>query len=226
MIDMITLLGVSHVFRLGPRIHAEIERRRPDLIALELDPGRLQALEEPGRVRRTPGVYGLLAGFQRRIAEQYGAEVGEEMLAARNAGRRHGIPVALIDIDSRVTWRSLWASLRPLELLRLLFSVFGSLFVGREQIERELHHYQEDSAGFMDALGRDFPAVKEVLVDRRNAHMANELRRLQEAYQDIVAIVGDGHVQGLSTLLGEEVVEVVRLWELRPPEAESARSDT
>ncbi|MFQ6012867.1 MAG: TraB/GumN family protein [Thermoplasmata archaeon] len=219
---MITLLGVSHVFRLGPRIHEEIARRRPDLIALELDPLRLQTLDNPDQVRRIPGVYSLLAAFQRRIAEEYGAGVGEEMLAARDAGRHLGIPVALIDVDSRLTWRDLWASLRPLELLKLAFSALGSLFVGREQIERELHRYQEDYAGFMDALARDYPAVKEVLVDRRNAHMAGELKRLQEAYPRIVAVVGDGHVQGLTSLLDGEEVEVVRLWDLRPTASKPA----
>ncbi len=223
---MITLLGVGHVFRLGPRIQEEMETRRPDVIALELDPGRLRALQEPHRVRRTPSLYGILAGFQRRIAEEYGADVGEEMLAARDAGRRLGIPVALIDIDSRETWRSLRRSLRPLEVLKLLFSAFGSLFVGRQQIEYELERYQEDTAGFMDALGRDYPAIKEVLVDRRNAHMAKELRHLEEAYEHVVAVVGDGHIQGISSLLEGGEVEVVRLWELRPQRAESAARDT
>ncbi len=224
---MITLLGVSHVHRLGPRIQEEMETRRPDVIALELDPGRLRALQEPHHVRRrTPGLYGILAAFQRRIAEEYGADVGEEMLAARDTGRRLGIPVALIDIDSRETWRSLWRSLRPLELLKLLFSAFGSLFVRREQIEVELQRYQEDYTGFMEALGRDYPAVKEVLVDRRDAHMAKELQRLEEAYEHVVAVVGDGHIQGLSSLLEGGELEVVRLRELRPQRTEAAARDT
>ncbi|MEE9592093.1 MAG: TraB/GumN family protein [Thermoplasmata archaeon] len=223
---MITLLGVSHVHGLGPRIDLEMERRRPDLIALELDPGRLQALRYPHRVRQTPGVYGLLAAFQRRIAGEYGADVGEEMLAAYTAGNRLGIPVALIDLDSRRIRRELWTSLRPWELLKLLFSALGSLFVGREQIEQELHRYQEDYAGFMEALARDYPAVKEVLVDRRNSHMAEELKRLQGAYERVVAVVGDGHVLGLSSLLEGEDLEVVRLWELREPEAKSGHDDT
>ncbi|MDX1534717.1 MAG: TraB/GumN family protein [Thermoplasmata archaeon] len=223
---MITLLGVSHVFRLGPRIREEVERRRPDVIALELDPARLRALEDPSAVRRTPGVYSILAGFQRRIAEEYGADVGEEMLAARNAGQRLGIPVALIDIDSRVTWQRLWLTLGPLEVLKLLFSAFGSLFVGREQIESELQRYQADYDGFMEALGRDYPAVKKVLVDGRNEHMAKELGRLAEAYAHVLAVVGDGHVQGLSALLGGAEVEVVRLWELRQEEAGPTPGDT
>ncbi|MFQ5907778.1 MAG: TraB/GumN family protein [Thermoplasmata archaeon] len=219
---MITLLGVGHVFLLGPRIDQEMERRRPDLIALELDPIRLQALKDPDRVRRTPGVYSLLATFQRRIAEEYGADVGGEMLAAYTAGNRLGIPVALIDLDSRRTWRDFLTSLRPWEFLKLLFSALGSIFVGREQVEQELQRYQEDYAGFMEALARDYPAVKAVLVDRRNSHMANELKRLHGTYDHIVAIVGDGHVLGLSTLLEGEDVEVVRLWELREPEPTSA----
>jgi pheromone shutdown protein TraB len=56
--------------------------------------------------------------------------------------------------------------------------------------------------------------------------MAEELRRLQGAYERIVAVVGDGHVRGLTSLLKDEDVEVVRLWELRDPTARSARDGT
>lgn len=218
---MITLLGVSHVHPLGPRIAEEIARRRPDLICLELDPVRLRALEDPSRRSRSPGVYTLLAAFQRRVAEEYGTAVGGEMLTARDTGRRLGIPVALIDVDSRRTWRDLWTSLRPRELLRLLFSAFVSLFLGREHIERELARYQEDYTGFLEALGRDFPAVKEVLVDRRNEHMARELKRLRARYDRILCLAGDGHVGGLAELLEGEEVEVLRLWDLRTRRADA-----
>lgn len=218
---MITLLGVGHVFGMGGRIRAEIAGRRPDLVCLELDEARLQALEAPGGGRPS-GLYGTLAAFQQRVAAQYGSAVGEEMLAAREAAQDLGIPVALIDRDARETWRRFRSALGPLELVRIVVSVLLSVFVGRDRVERELDRYREDSLGFLETLGEDYPALKVVLLDERNDHMAAALRRLQDEHGRIVAVVGDGHVEGLRVRLQDLDVEVLRLWELRegePPEA-------
>lgn len=212
---MITLLGVGHVFNLGPRIREEVLRRQPALVCLELDEARLKALQTRSIRVGAPTLYNLLALFQKRIADQYEADVGQEMLEAYNASREAGIPVALIDVDSMVTWRRLWSAMGPLELLKLLASGLASLFVGKERIEMELDRYREDQAGFMEVFGREYPSVKRVLVDERNEHMARRLKELHQKYGDIVAVVGDGHVAGLRRLLEGEEVEVVRLWDLR-----------
>ncbi|MFQ5838000.1 MAG: TraB/GumN family protein [Thermoplasmata archaeon] len=213
---MITLLGVGHVFNLGPRIREEILKRRPALVCIELDPARLRALRD-GRTRaRAPTLYNLLALFQKRIAEQYGADVGEEMLAAYDAALEEHVPIALIDVDSLVTWKRLWSSMRPMEILKLVVSGIGSLFVGRSRIEAELNRYREDYAGFIRDLERDYPSVKRVLVDERNEYMASRLKELHRRSGNIVCVVGDGHIEGLGRLLETEDLEVVRLWDLRP----------
>lgn len=212
---MITLLGVGHVFGLGPRIRQEILARRPDAVCLELDEFRLRALEAPVPRRIPPGLYGILAAFQRRIAEAYGGDVGEEMLAAREAGRELGVPVILMDRDSRETWGQLQAAMGPRELVRILLSALASLFVGKERVEAELDRYRRDTPGFLEELARDYPAVRAVLVDARNDHMAEALRRIQAEAGRVVAVVGDGHVEGLRERLADLEVEAVRLWDLR-----------
>ncbi len=212
---MLTLLGVGHVFNLGPRIREEIVRRMPAIVCLELDEARLQALQARERRGGGPALYTFLAHLQRRVAASYGSEVGEEMLAAYQTAGELSIPVALIDMDSSVTWQRLRASMRPSEVLRLVLSSLGALFIRRERIEREMDRYQQDSVGFIEAVGQQYPSVKRIVVDERNEHMARRLRELHEEHGSIVAVVGDGHVEGLKGLLGDLPLETVRLWDLR-----------
>ncbi len=57
--------------------------------------------------------------------------------------------------------------------------------------------------------------MKRVVVDERNAHMASRIREMQARYGDVVAVLGDGHVEGLRELLAGENVQALRLWDLR-----------
>src|SRR5256885_4202804 len=119
---MITVLGVGHVFDIGRAVRAEILARRPKVVALELDAARYQALMSPQPRPRGFSVLGLLAQFQVRIANQYGVRVGDEMVAAARAAREVGSEVALIDQDSAVILRRVWAELSRPHRLRLLVS--------------------------------------------------------------------------------------------------------
>jgi pheromone shutdown protein TraB len=77
---------------------------------------------------------------------------------------------------------------------------------------------QQDYAGTFDALAKEYPTVKRVLIDERNAHMAQRLGELHaQGRERIVAVVGDGHVDGMRDLLAARglAVECVRLRDLR-----------
>ncbi len=211
---MITLLGVGHVFDLGPRVREEVLRRQPGVVCLELDKSRLHALQTRRR-RGAPPLYSVLALLQQWVAQQYGTQVGDEMLAAYEAARELAVPVALIDVDAMETWRRLRREVTPAEVLRILLSLLGALFLRRPRIERELERYRGDSAAYMTTFARQFPSVKRVVVDERNAHMASRIREMQARYGDVVAVLGDGHVEGLRELLAGENVQALRLWDLR-----------
>src|SRR5205807_8568793 len=98
---MITLLGVGHVFDIGRSIRAEILARRPRVVALELDPIRYNALLNRAPRGRGLSPLALLAQFQIRVARQYGAEVGDEMVAAARAAQETRPAFALTHQDLR-----------------------------------------------------------------------------------------------------------------------------
>jgi pheromone shutdown protein TraB len=216
---MITLLGVGHVFDIGRSIRSEILARRPKVVALELDAIRYQAL-----LSRSPRAHGLsplalLAQFQIRIARQYGVEVGDEMIAAARAAQEIGSELALIDQDSRAILRRVWSEMSIREKVRLVTSVIGGFFTRKERVEAELQRFYQDEPGVLKEFAREMPTAKRLLIDERDASMAHAIRQLADSKGDIVAVVGEGHIDGLLRELAGAPVQVVHLQELRasPP---------
>jgi pheromone shutdown protein TraB len=216
---MITLLGVGHVFDIGRAVQTEILARRPKVVALELDAGRYHALMSPQPRPRGFSILGILAQFQSRIANQYGVRVGDEMVAAARAAQEISSEVALIDQDSAVILRRLWREMSGRERLRLLVSILSGLFTRRERVEAELQRFYQDEQGFIREFARELPTAKRILIDERDAGMARSLRQLAETRGDVVAVVGEGHVNGLLRHLDGAPVQVVHLEQLRSPPA-------
>ncbi len=178
---MITLIGVGHVFDLRAAIRNAIEERRPAVVGVELDPARLEALRAPEASQSGFTIYAVLAYVQRRIASEYGTRAGAEMLAAADTAREVGARLAFLDLDSRFVLGRLLRAMTWREKAKFAFSVLGGLFLRRSTVESELQKFESDEAAFLEALAKDFPAVKRVLIDERNAHMAGALRSLSSA---------------------------------------------
>src|SRR5512137_644628 len=97
---MITIIGVGHVFQLSENIKDVIRSRRPEVVCLELDQGRYRALTDKTSTGSVPLQYRILAFIQKRMADKFGSEVGDEMLSAVSAANEVGAKVALIDMDA------------------------------------------------------------------------------------------------------------------------------
>jgi len=214
---MITLVGVGHVFQLRQSVQAVISRVRPDLVCVELDRMRYDALVSRERGRGPSMVYTMLSSFQERLAESYGSSVGDEMLAAVEAARELGANVALIDMEATVVFKRMVAALTLRERFWLLMSALGSVFMTKRRVEKELARFEENQDEVMQELAKRFPTIKRILMDERDDHMAEQLRRLHAVHPKIVAVLGDGHIQGISSRLKGMALEheVLRLSDLR-----------
>ncbi|NLI73769.1 MAG: hypothetical protein GX369_03215 [Euryarchaeota archaeon] len=212
---MIVLLGVGHVFDISTQVRSIIEAERPDIVCIELDPPRYQALINPpnGRID-APLPYRLLSVFQKRIAKSYGSEAGAEMLAAVNAAHDIGAEVLMIDVDASHMFHRLWSKMSSSEKIRLIFSAISSLFLSRRTIEAELSNYQADEDRYMKEMAQQFPTMKQVLIDERNTHMAKHINAAASRVPLVLAVIGDGHVEGIVRLLDRDDVQVIRLKEL------------
>ncbi len=224
---MITIIGVGHVFAISDRLSQMIHARAPQVVCIELDPARYQALLERRRSRRIPLQYSLLAMFQARMAGEFGVEAGDEMIAAATAARTVNAQLAFIDVDASKMLAMLWSEMTTKEKLSLLFGALVGLVSSKERVEEEMEAYYSNEESYMDSVGAQFPAVKKVLIDDRNRIMARRIDSLAAVNDRIVAVVGDGHVPGIVRELGREDVEVVRLRELvGSPSGESTGEHT
>src|SRR5262245_32001674 len=97
----LTLIGSGHVFQVKDTIRDAVVALRPDIVFVELDAGRLQVLLDRKARGGAPAppppsagyVQKRLQRFQEQVAGLYGADVGEEMLAAVQAGQEVGARV-------------------------------------------------------------------------------------------------------------------------------------
>jgi pheromone shutdown protein TraB len=212
---MITLIGVGHVFAISENVKEIIRSKRPEVVCLELDQARYNALVQKEHTGAVPLQYKLLAYFQRRMADKFGTEVGDEMMAAVGAAQEVGARVALIDLDATRVFSQLWKRMSMKERINLLWGGFAGLFVSKKVVEKEMDKYEGNEEQYLEALGEGFPTIKEVLIDDRNKHMALQLSSLAAQHKNIIAVVGDGHISGILASLGTTEVETVRLKDIR-----------
>jgi pheromone shutdown protein TraB len=222
---MITIIGTGHVFDLSKPLLQIFDEKQPDIIGVELDKPRYQAIilrnTDPTAYQEAkknlPVIYKMLARFQDSMAQQYGVNAGDEMLLAISYAQSHQLPVAFIDTDAQNLFIRMWKTMPFTEKFKLLFSGFAGLFISKKHVEKELSRYQENFDTYIEEIGKKFPTIKKTLIDDRNSHMVNNLITLYAQHQQIIACVGDGHVPGISKLLQEKQIpfETIRLQELQ-----------
>jgi pheromone shutdown-related protein TraB len=232
---MIILIGTGHVFNLSQQLLDIFDQKQPDVICVELDKQRYNALlakkADPEAYkqydRRVPFIYKLLSKFQDGMASEYGVVAGQEMLTAIGFAKNRQLPVAFIDMNAQKLFKKMLKKMSFTEKLKLILSGLGGFFVSKKRVETELKKIEKNFDSYIERIGERFPTIKEVLVDERNDFMANQLTQANEQYSNIVAIVGDGHIPGLSRILEKKEIdfETIRLSELRnkePTETDSS----
>lgn len=211
----IFLVGTAHVSQRSVELVREvIERERPDVVCIELDAGRYEALSQEKRfaeqdlreVMRKKQLATLmlnliLASYQRRLGLKLGVAPGSELLEAARAAHDHGIPIALCDREVRITLRRAWKSLGWWQRMQLLSELLASVIESPDVTEEDLARLREQDVvtEVMNELGRLMPDLKRVLIDERDAYLAHKI--LEAEGRRIVAVVGAGHVEGMKRRL-------------------------
>jgi pheromone shutdown-related protein TraB len=212
------LVGTAHISRESAELVREvIEAERPDAVCVELDAQRYQALSQKRRwdsldlkqVIRSKQIAALLANlllsaYQKKLGGALGVTPGTELLEATKVAEELDIPVSLCDRDVRVTLRRAWASMSLWKKATLLSTFAASAFERPELDEEELRRLRDRDvlSELMEELGHAMPALKRVLIDERDAYLARKIR--ETPGRRIVAVVGAGHVEGMSRALREQ----------------------
>jgi pheromone shutdown-related protein TraB len=222
---MIYLIGTGHVFDLSSALLKIFDEKSPDVLCVELDKQRYKALmlkqknpEEYKKIQKNvPIIYKLLSRFQEGMAKEYGVVAGEEMLTTINYANTHNLPVAFIDMNAQNMFSRMLKTMSFSEKFKLLFSGFGGLFVNKKRVEKELSKIEKNYDKYLLEIGEKFPTIKKVLIDERDQHMVNQLTAASSKYENVIAVIGDGHIPGITELLKKKEIdfETIRLNELR-----------
>ena len=216
-----TLLGTAHVSKASiDAVEAAVSSGRYDAIAVELDSQRHRALTDPDALAKLDlfqiirqGKIGLvaanlaLAAYQRRLAEQLGVEPGAELKAAAVGATQRDLPLYLIDRDVGTTLKRAWYSLGFWGRSKLMAGLCGSLFID-EQVEEadieKLKHGDLLESSFGE-FAAETPQLFEAVISERDRYMAAKLRdqATAGAPKEVLAVVGAGHLKGLSAALAE-----------------------
>jgi pheromone shutdown protein TraB len=211
---VITIVGVGHVFDIKAPVREIIVGQMPGAVAVELDPNRYYAMQHPQASRNLPPTYRILSHFQKRLAKDFGGELGAEMIAAIDAAKEIGVEALLIDADAGPLFNDLWKEMPLKERVMLFLSAITGLFTSKKKVEKELERFSENEEVYLQQFGDTFPTLKKVLIDDRNRLMASRLAEAEVKYGSVVAIVGDGHVEGITTLLAPRSLNIIRLKQL------------
>ena len=215
----IILIGTAHVSReSADLVERVIAEERPDTVCVEICRPRYEAIQQRDKWQQTDIVKVIrekrtsillsqliMASFQRKIAEKFNITPGEEMLRAMAKAEEIGAEIVLADREIRVTllrtWRQMgfWSKMKVLP--DLIMSLFATDEITEEEIEKLKQHDILELA--LQTIGEKLPGLKITLIDERDLYMAQTIGHAPGSR--IVAVVGAGHVPGISKHLGEEI---------------------
>jgi len=214
----ILLIGTAHISQSSvDEVNSVIDQEKPDTVCIELCSSRHQAMLDKDqwknmdiyKVVREGKSFLLFANlimtaFQKRLGSQLGVKPGAEMLEAANAAERVGAELILADRDVKITLQRTWRGMTFWGRMKVLSQLLASLFVREEISKEEIEKLKESDAlsEAMQMLAEQSPEMKHILIDERDQFMAEKIKLAQG--KRIVAVVGAGHVKGLTAELERE----------------------
>ncbi len=145
----------------------------------------------------------LLSWLMAKTGEQLEVQPGEEFRVAYQESLLLRSRVILGDRPIQITLARAWRILTTWEKIKLIFHILcGGVFMESKDKLNELVEEMKGSdmlTNAMRELEESFPKLKTVLLDERDAYMAETLRRAANSmpFSTTVAVVGLGHMRGI-----------------------------
>ena len=203
----IKIIGTGHILQKSvDEVRKAIEEEKPEIVAVELDRQRFNALESAGwdlnqdrdgfswKGASFPVLFRRFLGkIQMELGEKLGVSAGSDMKAAVFAARSVNAKLALIDRDIELTMNHL-LSVPFREKINLLAL---SPEVDVMNIDNIIDGENIDK--IMDEMKTKVPGIYSALVDERDQYMAYMIAQLRHEHPDanIIAVVGAGHKRGI-----------------------------
>ena len=218
--ENLRLLGTAHVATSSVEAVIEnIEDWKPDVVAVELCESRHKALTSDRRLDKegllkvikegkAPMVLlqSLLSAEQRKLGLDEGQQPGAELLAAVNAANDAGLKVELVDRDIQTTLKRAWKNMRLKEKFGLLWALMSDEEPDEEFSLNEMLENKDLLSSLMEELREVSPGAGTALIDERDEFIARKISEIR-GEERILAVLGAGHLEGVSKLLENEMTD-------------------
>ena len=196
-------------------------RTKPDVVAVELDRARYHQLLNP-QPEQTEQVsqdgdsvaemMNQIALLEKNLGQLTGSMAGNEMLAAIQAGREVNAKIALVDRPIEATAQALMQV--PLsEIYKLSEMIPGATSEVEKEGPSNLMELLRDANNVDDLMKefrKEFPVLSNALIDQRDMYIAKALKSiLSDVDGIIVAVLGAGHIEGVTMMLTKMLQEDV-----------------
>ncbi|WP_347862011.1 TraB/GumN family protein [Salimicrobium sp. PL1-032A] len=208
----VILIGTAHVSKASAdQVKEVIEQENPDSVCVELDEQRYQSIIDGNQWKNTD-IFQIIkqkkatlllmnlaiSSFQKRMAEQFGIQAGQEMMQGVESARETGAELVLADRNIQITFARIWGNLGFKGKAKLIVSLFAGIFSKETITEEELEKMKEQD--MLDAMLEDFtenfPRLKQPLIDERDQYLAEKIRTAPG--DKVVAVLGAAHVPGIT----------------------------
>lgn len=227
----IIIIGTAHVSKhSAEEVKATIEAEQPDTVAIELDSERYQSIRDKDKWRDMD-IFKLIkekkatlllmnlaiSSFQKKIAQQFGIQSGQEMLQAIDSAEEIGAELVLADRNIQTTFARIWSNIGFWGKANLLTQIIVSIFSDESITEEELEEMksQDMIQSILQEFTNAFPRLKTPLIDERDQYLAQKIK--EAPGQKVIAVVGAAHVPGILTHI-DQTHDLAEL-EARPPKS-------
>ncbi|MFA6888511.1 MAG: TraB domain-containing protein [Candidatus Woesearchaeota archaeon] len=228
-INQIILVGTSHIAEESIKnVAAVIEQFQPCIVGIELDKGRFYSLinekEQTSSFSwqhiKTFGVKGYIfaiiaSTISKKLAKIVGTKPGDDMLSAIKTARKNHLTIALLDQPINITLKRFSQTLTWKEKWNFFVDIFSGLFFPQSQIKKygltdfDLKKVPPEKViiTMLEFVKHRYPNIYKILIEERNIYMTKKIKQFQQKYPDkiIVAVIGAGHIEGISILLKQEI---------------------
>lgn len=215
------VVGTAHVSKQSVElVEQTINEINPDVIAIELDDKRFEAITNPNKYDNLDiikiikekqifffiGQF-MLSVFQRKISKKTNSKPGEEFIKAADMAKEKNVKLALVDRNVGITLKRAWNLNSFWGKSKILASLLFSSSKGSKIETEEIEKLKTTDAltSMIKELGEEMPLVKKAIIDERDLYLSGMIQ--QNLGQKTVAIVGAGHVPGIIKHLEEEITQ-------------------
>jgi len=225
----IYIVGTAHLSQESVQdVRTTVEHVHPETICVELCKSRHQAMTQADTwskmdifnvIRQKKATFLLaqliMTSFYRRLGEKLGIQPGAEMREGIRLAEETKAELVLADRDIEITLKRVWGYLGFWNKLKLAFQLTMGIFI-HDEIDADMVEtlkQKDQLEAIMAEFAEKFPEIKKRLIDERDTYLAQKIR--SATGKTIVAIVGAGHVKGITSQIQQEH-DLTGLTELPP----------